>query len=113
MTSVSNAVTTVTTGLAQADLHTLRILNNSGVMQNILDVIAASSGGGGGGGGSGAVTSATAPLSIDGSGVLSIDLGQYATNSSVANKLDGLTGGGAVVLTGSGSTRTITVDLDP
>ena len=104
--------TTVTTGLAQADFHTLRILNSNGVMQNILDLIA-SSGGGGGGSGPGAVSSATAPLSIDGSGVLIIDLGPYATNSSVSNKLDGLTGGGAVVLTGSGSTRTITVDLDP
>ena len=54
--------TTVTTGLAQADFHKLRILNSNGVMQNILDLIA-SSGGGGGGSGPGAVSSATAPLS--------------------------------------------------
>ena len=106
-------MTTVTNGLTDGNFTTLNVLKN-GSMQDVLDLIAAG-GGGSGGGGSGTVTSATAPLNIDGSGVLTIDLGSYvltsAINSALANKLDTLTGGGAVVVSGSGTTRTITVDL--
>ena len=45
----------------------------------------------------------------------STDLSDYVTNSALttalSTKLDALTGGGAVVISGSGTSRTITVDL--
>ena len=45
----------------------------------------------------------------------SVDLSDYVTNSALttalSTKLDALTGGGAVVISGSGTSRTITVDL--
>ena len=45
----------------------------------------------------------------------SVDLSDYVTDSqlttALSTKLDALTGGGAVVISGSGTSRTITVDL--
>ncbi len=67
----------LTNGLSQGDFTLLRVLSN-GAMTDILTLI--------GSGGSGAVTSATAPLSIS-NGVLSINLSGYMATTHEANKI--------------------------
>ena len=62
------------TGLTEGDFHRLSVLHN-GDMTNIITLIGSL-------GGSGAVQSASTPLSISG-GVLSVDLSNYITSSSV------------------------------
>ena len=65
----------VHTGLSQGEFHQLKVLHG-GSMQNIISLIGSL-------GGSGAVQSVTTPLSISGSGVLSVDLAAYITSSAV------------------------------
>ena len=65
----------LTNGLSQGDFTLLRVLSN-GAMTDILTLI--------GSGGSGAVTSATAPLSIS-NGVLSINLSGFIATTHEAN----------------------------
>ena len=105
-------MTTPLNGVNEGDFHRLAVLNASGVMTDILSLISSAVST------AGAVQSATAPLAIN-SGVLSINLGSYSTTAQVntsiaaglATKLDALVGAGAAVISGTGTSRTITVDL--
>jgi hypothetical protein len=67
-------------GNSQEIIATKISLIQGNAVNDILSIIAA-------GGGSGTVTSATAPLTISGSGVLTINLGAYATASAVNSLL--------------------------
>ena len=102
------SVTSQLTGLSRGRFHELEIRDSSGAFQDVLSLIAA------GGSGAGAVSSAQTPLSISG-GVLSIDLSGYTDSAALttllSNKLDSITGAGGIVVTGSGTSRTISVDL--
>ena len=69
------------TGLSQGSFDTLLVRNANGDMVDVLTL---------GGGGSGAVTSANAPLAIDGS-FLSINLARYGTSNALATGLAGKT----------------------
>ena len=69
----------ITNRLNQGDFTLLRVLSN-GAMTDILTLM--------GSGGSGAVTSATAALSISGSGVLSIDGTGYLATTHEAGKIN-------------------------
>ena len=103
------SVTSQLTGLSRGRFHELEIRDSSGAFQDVLSLIAAGSGGG-----AGVVSSAQTPLSISG-GVLSIDLSGYTDSASLATllstKIDSITGVGGIVVTGSGTSRTISVDL--
>ena len=105
------SITSQLTGLSRGRFHELEIRDSSGAFQDVLSLIAAGSGGG-----AGAVSSAQTPLSISG-GVLSIDLSGYTDSAALttllSNKLDSLAGAGGIVVTGSGTSRTLTIDLSP
>ena len=103
------SVTSQLTGLSKGRFHELEIRNSSGAFEDVLDLIAA-------GGGGGAALSAQAPLSISGN-VLSIDMSAYTDSAALAallaNKIDSLAGAGGIVVSGSGTSRTLTIDLSP
>ena len=67
-----------TTGVKKGDYTFLRIMDLNGDMVNVLSLL--------GNGGSGIITSVLTPLNIS-SGVLSIDLNNYATNVDLASKI--------------------------
>ena len=80
------SVTTPLTGESTGRFHSLHVKNNSGAFENILTLVGS---GGGGGGGAGLVQSVQAPLSVDGSGDLSVDLNNYALTSALTSGLAG------------------------
>ena len=102
------SVTSQLTGLSRGRFHELEIRDSSGAFQDVLSLIAA------GGSGGGAVSSAQTPLSISGQGVLSIDLSGYTDTAGLTallnNKIDSLAGVGGIVVSGSGTSRTLTID---
>ena len=69
-------------GEALGEFHKRKVRDANGQMEDILVLLAA-----GGGGGGGLVTGATSPLSIDGSGVLTVNLSGIMQTSHEANKI--------------------------
>ena len=110
---------TLTNGLSQGDFTTLRVLSN-GVMTDILALI-------GSDGGTATLIGAGAAV-VTGTGstrTITVDLSSYATtaavnallanyvlasayNTAMAAKIDTLTAGSNITITGSGTSRTIT-----
>jgi len=70
----------VLSGISKGAFHELKVLDAAGAMTDILTLINSGSS-------SGTVSSAALPLSINGSGVLSIDLSAYYTQAAMNSML--------------------------
>ena len=84
------------TGHARGTFDELRFKNSQGVYQDITAIAS---------GGVGAVSSASAPLSIDAGGDISLDTSGLATAGDMETKIDTMTAQLPVAVTGSGTQR--------
>ena len=86
---------TSTLGLSQGEFHELKVLKD-GIMTDVVTLVASNAG---------AVQSASAPLSIDAGGDISLDESGLATTADLATKIDTLTAIAPLSVSGLGTSR--------